>query len=71
MKAPASNKTWNRLIVEMLVAIERNRIVNFSHSFKSLQPDGLRLDALRLADLVHLDGSAYAFGKLGLSAVCR
>jgi hypothetical protein len=27
MKAPASNKTWNRLIVEMLVAIERNRIV--------------------------------------------
>jgi hypothetical protein len=27
MKALASNKTWNRLIVEMLVAIERNRIV--------------------------------------------
>jgi hypothetical protein len=27
MKTPASNRTWNRLIVEMLVAIERNRIV--------------------------------------------
>jgi hypothetical protein len=27
MKAPATNRTWNRLIVEMLVAIERNRIV--------------------------------------------
>jgi hypothetical protein len=28
MNAPASNKTWNRLIVEMLVAIEHDRIVN-------------------------------------------
>ena len=27
MKAPASNNTWNRLIVQMLVAIERNRII--------------------------------------------
>jgi hypothetical protein len=28
MDAPAANRMWNRLIVEMLVAIERNRIVN-------------------------------------------
>ncbi len=34
MKAPAGNKTWNRLIVEMLIAIERNRIVKHLHRLK-------------------------------------
>ena len=33
---PASDKTWNRLILEMLVALHRNRLL------KQLQRDGVK-----------------------------